>query len=118
MGNCGRSCFDRGGLEIAFAHRTFAWGSDARGKAHVHVVILGLGRRANARNEKRLFSYPDINGNPEETRHKTLSPYLFDGDGPFNPHLTVNEESRPINGMMATEDRSSNDRQRHPNLQG
>ena len=30
--------FDRR-LEIAFAHRTFAWGSDARGKAHVHVVI-------------------------------------------------------------------------------
>ena len=29
-------------LEIAFAHRTFAWGSDARGKAHVHVVIIGL----------------------------------------------------------------------------
>ena len=25
-----------------FAHRTFAWGSDARGKAHVHVVIIGL----------------------------------------------------------------------------
>jgi N-6 DNA Methylase len=25
--------FDRCGLEVAFAHRTFAWGSDARGKA-------------------------------------------------------------------------------------
>ena len=37
--------FDRCKLEIAFAHRTFAWGSDARGKAHVHVVILGLDRR-------------------------------------------------------------------------
>ena len=48
-------------LEIAFAHRTFAWGSDARGKAHVHVVILGLDRRKAARPEKRLFSYPDIN---------------------------------------------------------
>ena len=34
--------FNRCGLEIAFAHRTFAWGSDARGKAHVHVVIIGL----------------------------------------------------------------------------
>ena len=34
--------FERCGLEIAFAHRTFAWGSDARGKAHVHVVIIGL----------------------------------------------------------------------------
>ena len=34
--------FDRCGLEIAFAHRTFARGSDARGKAHVHIAILGL----------------------------------------------------------------------------
>jgi len=37
--------FGRYGLEISFAHRTFAWGSDARGKAHVHVVIIGLCRR-------------------------------------------------------------------------
>ena len=34
--------FDRCKLEIAFAHRTFAWGSDARGKAHVHVAIWVL----------------------------------------------------------------------------
>ena len=65
-------------LEIAFAHRTFAWGSDARGKAHVHVVILGLDRREAARAEKRLFNYPDINGEPEESRHAVLSPYLFE----------------------------------------
>ena len=91
--------FDRCGLEIAFAHRTFAWGSDARGKAHVHVVILGLDRHDNARNQKRLFSYPDLNGNPEETRHPMLSPYLFDAGGLADPHLTVHEESAPINGM-------------------
>ena len=91
--------FDRCGLEIAFAHRTFAWGSDARGKAHVHVVILGLDRRANARNEKRLFAYPDLNGNPEETRHAALSPYLFDAGGLSDPHLTVRETSGPVNGM-------------------
>ena len=91
--------FDRCGLEIAFAHRTFAWGSDARGKAHVHVVILGLDRRANTRNEKRLFSYPDLNGDPEETRHAALSPYLFDAGGLSDPHLTVHEASGPINGM-------------------
>ncbi|MYA22619.1 MAG: class I SAM-dependent DNA methyltransferase, partial [Gemmatimonadetes bacterium] len=29
--------FDRCKLDIAFAHRTFAWGSDARGMAQVHV---------------------------------------------------------------------------------
>ncbi len=91
--------FGRCKLEIAFAHRTFAWGSDARGKAHVHVVILGLDRREAARAEKRLFSYPDINGEPEESRHAVLSPYLFDASGLSDPHLVVREESSPINGM-------------------
>ena len=91
--------FGRCGLEIAFAHRTFAWGSEARGKAHVHVVILGLDRREEARAEKRLFSYPDINGEPEESLHAALSPYLFDAGGLSDPHLVVREESAPTNGM-------------------
>ena len=91
--------FGRCKLEIAFAHRTFAWGSDARGKAHVHVVILGLDRRKVARVEKRLFSYPDINGDPEESHHAVLSPYLFDAGGLSDSHLVVREESAPINGM-------------------
>jgi len=91
--------FDRCGLEIAFAHRTFAWGSDARGKAHVHVVIIGLDGREAVPGRKRLFSYPDINGDPEETRHAVLSPYLFDAGGLADPHLTVREESAPVNGL-------------------
>jgi len=91
--------FQRCRLEIAFAHRTFAWGSDARGVAHVHVVILGLDRRENARPRKRLFSYPDIKGEPEESEHAVLSPYLFDAGGLADPHLTVREESGAINGM-------------------
>ena len=91
--------FTRENLEISFAHRTFAWGSDARGKAHVHVVIIGLDSQENVRADKRLFSYPDINGEPEQTLHKTLSPYLFGADRLADPHLVVREESRPINGM-------------------
>ena len=91
--------FDRCKLEIAFAHRTFAWGSDARGKAHVHVVILGLDRREAARPDKRLFNYSDTNREPEESRHPVLSPYLFEAGGLADPHLTVREEGRPINGM-------------------
>ena len=91
--------FERCGLEIAFAHRTFAWGSDARGKAHVHVVIIGLDVRDRQRADKRLFSYPNINGEPEETRHAALSPYLFDASGLTDPHLTVCEEGGPVNGM-------------------
>ncbi len=91
--------FDRCGLEIAFAHRTFAWGSDARGKAHVHVVIVGLDGREAVPGRKRLFSYPDINGDPVETRHAVLSPYLFDAGGLADPHLTVREENAPVNGL-------------------
>ena len=91
--------FNRCGLEIAFAHRTFAWGSDARGKAHVHVVIIGLDGRDAAEAKKRLFSYPDVRGDPEETQHTVLSPYLFDAAGLADPHLTVREASSPINEM-------------------
>ncbi len=91
--------FGRCKLEIAFAHRTFAWGSDARSPAHVHVVILGLDSRQAAPTEKRLFRYPDVKGDPEESRHAALSPYLFDAGGLSDPHRVVREENAPINGM-------------------
>ncbi len=90
--------FDRHGLEIAFAHRTFNWFSEAKGKAHVHVVIIGLAHRDHEAAEKRLFSYPDIKGDPVESRHSALTAYLFDAKGVANRHLVVKEESRPING--------------------
>ena len=91
--------FGHCGLEIAFAHRTFAWGSDARGMAHVHVVIIGLAKRGDAPKEKRLFSYDDPKGEPHESRHAVLSPYLFDASGLADPRVVVREASRPINGM-------------------
>ena len=91
--------FGRCGLEIAFAHRTFAWGSDARGMAHVHVVIIGLDDREAVPSVRRLFSYDDPKGDPHESRHDVLSPYLFDAGGLADPHAVVREESRPINGM-------------------
>ena len=90
---------DRQRLEIAFAHRTFAWGSDARGKAHVHVVIIGLDARGQAPADRRLFSYEDVNGEPLASRHAVLTPYLFDGGALADPHLVVREEGRPINGI-------------------
>lgn len=92
--------FDRCGLEIAFAHRTFAWGSDARGQAHVHVVIIGLAKAENCPKNKRLFSYGDINGEPHESVHNALTPYLFDAGNLANPHLVVKETSKPLNGLL------------------
>ena len=91
--------FDRCKLDIAFAHRTFAWGSDARGMAHVHVVIIGLAKRGAARQEKRLFSYDTPKGEPHESHHTVLSPYLFDASGLTDSRVVVKEEHRPINGL-------------------
>jgi hypothetical protein len=91
--------FERYGLEIDFAHRTFAWGSDARGKAHVHVVIVGLSKRAMELAVKRLFSYDDVDGNPVESGHKAISPYLFDASTLNDKHLVVEEAKASLSGM-------------------
>lgn len=91
--------FERCKLEISFAHRTFTWGSDARGKAHVHVVIIGFNLRERALKKKRLFSYSNIQGEPLESNHSMLSPYLFDASNQRNPHIIAREESRSINGF-------------------
>ncbi len=91
--------FDRCKLDIAFAHRTFAWGSDARGMAHVHVVIIGLEKRGNVPQERRLFSYDTPTGEPHESLHTALSPYLFDASGLTDPRIVVKKEHQPINGL-------------------
>lgn len=88
--------FERHGLEISFAHRTFAWGSDARGKAHVHVVIIGLTRRDQEPPVKQLFSYSDVHGDATMSEHAALTPYLFDAGTVNNRHLVVEETSRPL----------------------
>ena len=50
-------------VEIDFAHRTFAWTSKARGKAHVHVVIIGFSAGGQAP-RRTIYDYPDIKGEP------------------------------------------------------
>ncbi|GGH08363.1 methylase [Alsobacter metallidurans] len=88
--------FQRYGLEIAFAHRTFQWLSDAKGAAHVHCVILGLVRREDEPKEKRLFSYEEINGDPVETRHSALTAYLTDACNLSSRYIVVHEVPRPL----------------------
>ena len=54
---------ERHGFEIDFAHRTFPWTSEARGKAHVHVVIIGFSKSGPGKT-KMLYEYPDATGEP------------------------------------------------------
>jgi hypothetical protein len=102
--------FERFKLEIAFAHRTFEWMSDAKGKAHVHCVILGLVAREDEPKEKRLFSYDDIKADPIETRHGALTAYLRDGGALTNRFVVIRDSRHPLtdrrrmmNGPKATE---------------
>lgn len=90
--------FERYGMEIGFAYRTFNWKSDARGAAHVHVVIVGLCPREAQPDTKRLFSSPDRNGVTGETLAPRLSAYLVDASLLSNPYVVVREVPRPING--------------------
>ena len=90
---------ERYGLEITFAHRTFEWSSEARGKAHVHVVVIGLAPRAAARGRRVLYSYDDLRGPPARTEHEVLAPYLLDGGALADPNTAVRTSRTPLNGL-------------------
>ena len=68
---------DRYGLTIHFAHRTFTWESEARGKAHVHVVIIGFAAFENG--PKRLYDYDADPKNATAVLTPLISPYLTPG---------------------------------------
>ncbi|HPB32505.1 MAG TPA: class I SAM-dependent DNA methyltransferase, partial [Candidatus Sumerlaeota bacterium] len=80
--------FNRG-VKIHFAHRTFAWQSEARGKAHVHVVIIGFGM--NDKPGKTIYEYDTLNGNPSAIAVINIAPYLIEG-----ANITINNRSKPI----------------------
>ena len=107
--------FQHFGLKIHFAHRTFPWASEARGKAHVHVVIIGFAAFDTA--NKRIYDYEgradsplpaasahnvpkrrarsDAPDQPTDTitvtAAKNISPYLVEGTD-----LAILNRSTPI----------------------
>lgn len=75
--------FGRFGIKIQFAHRTFAWTSEAKGRAHVHVVIIGFG--AFDVSGKRIYDYDESGGEDAATvtGAENVSPYLTPGPDTF-----------------------------------
>ena len=67
--------FRQYGIFIHFAHRTFKWSNEAKGKAAVHVVIIGFGCYDIPL--KSIFIYEDINAEPFEQNVKNINPYLI-----------------------------------------
>ena len=81
--------FNNYGIKIHFAHRTFNWSNEAKGKAAVHVIIIGF---ANFDTKgKSIWTYEDIKGEPLEISVKNINPYLVEG-----ADLVVLKRRKPI----------------------
>ena len=82
------------GWRVAFAHRTFAWDSQAPGQAAVHCVIVGFDRDRAAR--ARLFDYESPWAEPREVPvSQGINAYLVDG-----PNLLVEKRSKVLSPAL------------------
>lgn len=77
------------GVKIHFAHRTFQWSSEARGKAAVHCVIIGFALFDVI--NKRIFDYETVQYEPHEVRVKNINPYLVDA-----PDVVITRRQKPL----------------------
>ncbi|HOW76651.1 MAG TPA: class I SAM-dependent DNA methyltransferase [Candidatus Competibacteraceae bacterium] len=92
------------GVRIHFAHQTFQWSSEARGKAAVHCVIIGFA--LHDAEDKRIFDYETVQAEPHEVKAKNINPYLVDvGDlviarrgKPICPVPEIGIGNKPIDG--------------------
>jgi len=91
------------GVKIHFAHRTFMWTSEARGRAAVHCVIVGFGLQDS--DEKVIFEYEDIKGEPHAIKARNINPYLVDAADIILPSRTATPAGLPqlIKGSQPTD---------------
>lgn len=69
------------GAKINFAHKTFKWSNEARGKAGVYCVIIGF---ANFDADKKyIYEYENVKGEPHQIIAKNINPYLVPADDIF-----------------------------------
>lgn len=81
--------FEEKGITINFAHQTFKWTNEARGKAAVYCVIIGFSKAENKM--KLLFEYPDIKGEPIVKKVKNINEYLLDA-----PTIFIDSRPQPV----------------------
>ncbi len=77
------------GWHIKFAHRTFAWTSEAGNAAAVHCVIVGFTK--DTATKPRLFDYEHLRAKPHEVQVDNINAYLVDG-----PNVLTDKRTTPI----------------------
>jgi type I restriction-modification system DNA methylase subunit len=76
--------YERFGIHIDFAHRTFRWDSEASIKAHVHCVIVGFSSAPNSA-PKRIYTMERYQ------EAENINPYLLDA-----PNAFVDSRNTPL----------------------
>lgn len=91
--------FDRNSIKINFAYKTFIWGNEAKGKAAVHCIIVGLSSKLINRNKiiydgNQIYSVENIN------------PYLVGGKVAFikSRRDPISAEINLVYGSFALDD--------------
>ncbi|HEM7578037.1 TPA: class I SAM-dependent DNA methyltransferase, partial [Serratia marcescens] len=101
------------GLNIHFAYPTFTWSNNARDKAAVHVIIVGLSSHAKIR---KLFH--QVDGGWHSQLVNNISPYLVEGNNtvviPKNKPISYNVlpllyGNKPTDGGHLLLDRTERD---------
>jgi len=77
------------GIIINFAHTTFKWNSEAKGKAVVYCIIIGFSQ-VSFKN-KSIYMYEDINSDPHRITVKNINPYLVDAE-----NVLISRRATPI----------------------
>ena len=71
-----RALSKRRQVHINFAHRTFRWSNEARGRAAVYCVIIGFAEHDAP--TKMIFEYDSVDGEPHSVRAAQINAYLVD----------------------------------------
>ncbi|GBF44319.1 hypothetical protein LPTSP2_36220 [Leptospira ellinghausenii] len=93
------------GISIFFAHRTFKWSNEAKGKAAVFCVIIGFSK-IEKRN-KRIFFYENANAEPVEKNASNINPYLNQGKNIYldnRSHPLFDHTPKMLYGSKPTDD--------------
>jgi hypothetical protein len=80
--------FDRFGIHIDFAYRTFRWDSEADIKAHVHCVIIGFSSSVSPASDAGKTIYLS---DAQTLQAANINPYLMDA-----PDIWIDSRSKPL----------------------
>ena len=65
-------------IAISFAYRTFKWDNEAKGRAAVHCVIIGMQKRTTMNRQPTLWDEAGV-----RSRANVINPYLYDSEITF-----------------------------------